>query len=70
MRATMKSAEEMTSGLPFSKCNQCYLVNLAFVRAVEGYSLLLTAGGPLEISRSRKTPFLDDYAKYLGGQTR
>lgn len=67
MRSTMKAAQAQVAGLPFAKCNSCYLVNLAFVEAVEGHRLTLTTGQQLDISRGRKAEFLSAYARYLGG---
>lgn len=67
LRNTMKNAQAQVAGLPFAKCNHCYLVNLSYVAAIEGYELILTNGQRLEVSRSRKTSFLSAYARYLGG---
>lgn len=63
---SLKEAEEKLADMPFSKCNSCYLVNLRFVRAVEGDTV--TVGkDKLQISRRRKKQFLDDIAVYMGG---
>lgn len=51
----------------FCKCNQCYLVNLQYVQAVEKDRLVLTGGECLNISRNRKKSFmqalLDDWGR-------
>lgn len=67
LRYTLRALEQQVEGMSFSKCNQCYLVNLAHVRAVKGFLLTLTDGSTLQISRSRKSGFFQDYTRYLGG---
>lgn len=59
---TMKSLE---SKLPknFSRCNNCYLVNLAFANGVHGEYVLIS-GEELKISRSRRKTFLEDIAGF------
>jgi len=49
----------------FAKCNSCYLVNLNYVTAVEGFSV--TVGGEkLQISHPRKKEFMLALADFLG----
>ena len=67
LRATLKSAEETLEGLPFAKCNSCYLVNLREVYAVDGFTLTLTDESTLQISRNRRAGFLQEYTRFLGG---
>lgn len=66
-RATLRSAEEALSGLPFARCNSCYLVNLREVYGIEGYTLSLADGSTLQISRNRRADFMKEYARFLGG---
>ncbi|SEA32057.1 two component transcriptional regulator, LytTR family [Lachnospiraceae bacterium NK3A20] len=65
-RTSLKEAEkELTHG-HFAKCNQCYLVNLAYVNGVQGDRVIVD-GETLDISRRNKTPFLEALSSYLGG---
>ena len=50
----------------FIRCNRCYLVNLAFVRAVRGYRLVLDVD-ELQISRPKRAAVLEALNDYLGG---
>lgn len=52
---------------PFALCNRCFLVNLAYVTAVEEYSVVV-AGETLQISRSKKKSFLLRLNEFLGGK--
>lgn len=65
MRGTMAKAEEMLKGCHFSKCNQCYLVNLRWITDV-GKDYLMVSGHRLQISRPRRKAFLQEYSNYLG----
>lgn len=64
----LKDVIEMLAGLPFSLCNRCFLVNLGYVSAIEEFSVTITGGEKLQISRSRKKNFLTDLNAYLGGK--
>ena len=61
---TLKAAE---SKLPagFSRCNNCYLVNLRYVTGIEKNEVLL-GGIRLAIGRYKKKTFLEALAKYNG----
>lgn len=50
----------------FVRCNRCYLVNLAFVRAVRGQRLVLDMD-ELQISRPKRAAVLEALNNYLGG---
>ena len=50
----------------FVRCNRCYLVNMAFVRAVRGHRLVLDMD-ELQISRPKRAAVLDALNNYLGG---
>lgn len=61
--------KEVESRLPpgqFVRCNRCYLVNLAFVRAVQGQLLVLDME-ELQISRPKRSAVLEALNNYLGG---
>lgn len=50
----------------FSRCNNCYLVNLRHVTGVNGYEAQV-GGETLAISHPRRKPFMRDLNEYLGG---
>lgn len=58
--------EQKLSGLPFKRCNNCYLINLKFVERVEKDELCI-AGDRLKMSRPKKKEFLQALANYMGG---
>jgi len=62
----LKDVEGRLDSRQFVRCNRCYLVNLAFVRAVHGYTLVLDID-QLQISRPRRTAVLEALNNYLGG---
>ena len=64
----LKDAITMLEGSPFSLCNRCFLVNLGYVSAIEEFSVTMTGGEKLQISRNRKKSFLTDLNAYLGGK--
>ena len=64
---TLKKYEEQLSGLGFSRCNACYLVNLRYVKGVNDYDVFVD-DEKLQVSYSRKKQFLKDMADYLGGK--
>lgn len=66
MKGTMNSIEKRLKEYHFSRCNSSYLVNLKYVRAIYG-DFVEAAGSELRISRTYRTSFLDDFAKYAGG---
>lgn len=52
--------------LSLCPCNQCYLVNLKHVKAVEN-DFVLVGEARLEISRRQRAAFLTALASYIGG---
>lgn len=67
-KASLKELENKLSGLPFTRCNQCYLVNLQYALAVSK-DLVQIADDWLRISRPKKKSFLAELADYIGGTT-
>ena len=65
-KASLKELEDSLEGLPFKRCNNCYLVNLKHVDSVNKDDLQI-GGNWLKISRPRKKQFLQDLANYMGG---
>ena len=63
---TLKSVAEQLADYPFALCNQCYLVNLNYVDAIDG-NYVEVSGNRLLISKPRKKDFLQAVAKFLGG---
>ncbi len=62
----LKKLEESLSEKGFAKCNSCYLVNMKYVTAVNGFSV--TVGDrELSVSHARKKAFMKELADYLGG---
>lgn len=62
----LKDVEARLPARQFIRCNRCYLVNLAFVRAIRGYRLVLDMD-ELQISRPKRAVVLDSLNNYLGG---
>lgn len=65
-RETLKNLEQKLRGRPFSRCNNCYLVNLAYVEAVKE-NCVTVAGEPLQISRPKRKAFMEALTAYVGG---
>lgn len=66
VRGTMKEAVRCLEAFPFSRCNNCYLVNLKHVEAVEGADIFVK-GNKLPMSRNRKAAFMQEFTRYMGG---
>ena len=66
VRASLASAEKQLAQYHFSRCNQCYLVNLQYVKAVENEFVHVNTDR-LEISRRQRAAFLTAVASYIGG---
>lgn len=62
----LKEVESVLSGKMFVRCNSCYLVNLNYVYAIRGYTVVVD-GDELQISRPRKKAFVQAVNDYLGG---
>lgn len=65
-KASLKEVEEELKGLSFTKCNQCYLVNLRYASAVSKDEVQV-AEDWLKISRPKKKSFMTALADYIGG---
>ena len=66
VRASLQSAEKQLQQYHFVRCNQCYLVNLSYVRGIEN-DFALVQDDRLEISRRQRNAFLTAVASYVGG---
>lgn len=65
IRGTLKKMEEKLENLNFNRCNNCYLVNLAYVEGVEA-EFAIVGAHKLKISRPRKKNFIEQIVNYLG----
>lgn len=64
--STMKKVKEQFPENRFALCNSGYLVNLRYVEAIEGDTVIVRSR-PLKISRPKRKSFFDALAAYLGG---
>lgn len=64
-RGTLKSFENDLEGFDFNRCNNSYLVNLAYVSGVEDEFVVL-GEHKLKISRPRKKQFMEALTTYIG----
>jgi DNA-binding LytR/AlgR family response regulator len=65
-RFSLHALEKELEGLPFYRCNNCYLVNLDYVDGIENDDVIVD-GEHLKMSRPRRRAFTETYAAYLGG---
>lgn len=65
VRDTLKNVEQKLEGFPFARCNNCYLVNLAYVESVDENGVKV-AEDTLQISRSKRRIFMEALAAYVG----
>lgn len=65
-RETLKNLEQQLKERSFFRCNNCYLVNLAFVEMVQE-NCAIVAGEALQISRPKRKAFMESLAAYVGG---
>lgn len=62
-RKTLGELEEQLKGMPFVKCNRCYLVNLKHVQSISDSDVIVD-GARLRISRNRKKEFFEKFMEY------
>ena len=62
----LKEVEASLDGATFVRCNSCYLVNLNYVQAIQGHTVLVD-GEELQISRPKRKAFVQALNDYLGG---
>ena len=65
----MKNMEQALSGSGFFRCNNGYLVNLAYVEKVYKYTALV-GNDEIQISCPRKKVFMETLTDYLGGMAK
>ena len=61
--------EKTLAGKGFSRCNNCYLVNLRHVSEIRPASCIV-GGEEVQLSRRRRKPFMDDLTAYVGGASK
>jgi DNA-binding LytR/AlgR family response regulator len=66
VRGVLKEAEENLAKYHFVRSNHCYLVNLKYVESING-NVVRVNGDDLQISRNKKTEFLMEFTRYIGG---
>ena len=64
---TMKSVESQLGAYGFVRCNNYLLVNLAYVKKIDGMTVHI-GGATLSISYPRKKQFCDSFEKFRGVQ--
>lgn len=62
----LSSTEEQLKKHNFSRCNNCYLVNLRRVTSITATDVVV-GDVPVQISRRRKKDFMTDLTDFLGG---
>lgn len=63
---SLREVEEKLQGNNFVRCNNCYLVNLKYVEAVEQDSITVS-GARLKMSRARRKEFMQAMMTFCGG---
>ena len=63
-KGTIRDAEGQLDEKCFFRCNRCYLVNLEYVDNYMGSDVSVN-GDTIQVSRSRRKPFLDALNEYL-----
>ena len=63
---SLKQLEATLSPDVFARCNACYIVNMAYVSGVKGFELELTTGDKLQISQSKRKPFMQALTRFFG----
>lgn len=63
-KGTIRDAEGQLDPKKFFRCNRCYLVNLEYVENYQGSDVTVYSD-TIQISRSRRKPFLDALNEYM-----
>ena len=66
-RGSLKNLEEKLDPALFSRCNNCYIVNLQHVTGVKEDAVMLESGDELHMSRTRKRQFMNDLTAFFSG---
>lgn len=68
-KGTMRDVDGQLDPKRFFRCNRCYLVNLEYVENYQGSDISVN-GTVIQVSRSRRKPFLDVLNEYLNEATK
>ena len=63
-KGTMRDTDNQFDPRKYFRCNRCYLVNLEFVETYQGSDIMVN-GDTIQVSRSRRKPFLDALNEYM-----
>lgn len=64
----MKQVSSLLCAQPrFAQCHQSFVVNLSFVKSVEGLELHMITGERIPISQPKRKAFMKQLAEYIGG---
>jgi len=63
-KGTMRDTDNQFNPKRYFRCNRCYLVNLEFVETYQGSDIMVN-GDTIQVSRSRRKPFLDALNEYM-----
>ena len=66
-KGTMRDAEAQLGSDRFFRCNRCYLVNLKYVEAYQGFDVRVN-GDVIQVSRRKRKSFLDALNIYMNGE--
>lgn len=70
---TLKAVEKKLEGLPFVRCNNCFLVNLRYCTELDGDIAVVRCGQNehrLAMSRNRRKAFSESLKRFLSGELR
>jgi len=67
MLGTLRDMETRLAEYHFARCSKCYLVNLRHIVRLHGFTVTLTDGQTLQISRQKKKEFQLAVMNYYGG---
>lgn len=67
VRGSIADYEPLFPAAQFTRCHQSFLVNLNYVRQIDGLRLLLRTGASLPISKARVSAFKQSFTDFLGG---
>lgn len=68
--STLKIVEEKLSKELFARCNNCYLVNLFYVKRIEDSKCILDDGTELAISHPKKQKFLSAWKDFCDNRAK
>lgn len=63
-KGTIRDVDDQLDPSHFFRCNRCYLVNLEYVENYQGSDITVN-GEMIQVSRSRRKPFLDALNEYM-----